>query len=349
MIPAEDIRSISEERGLRPSETSALRSGEAELDTAAFSSPGWCDTEFCIPYCQHICGTLFQYHAAGGFTLSILTVIEAHLETLTAGERQIADAILGDPDTVGRLSSGELARAAGRSQSSVVKFCQKLGFSGYQDLRLEIARAAATRIAPLAAVHGTIEAGDDPSVTAQKLLASKLHAMQETIGVNPPAQLDAARDTLNAAARIQLSGVGASSLVARDFAYKLQKLGAPVSFDADSHIQMANAATLTPRDALVSLSQSGTSLETLRIAETAARRGASIVTVTGLQPNPLAALASTALRTVTDEERVRSSAITSRDAQLMITDLLFLRLVQVREDAADLISGAAAAVAPLKL
>ncbi|MGP1396123.1 MAG: MurR/RpiR family transcriptional regulator [Inquilinaceae bacterium] len=281
--------------------------------------------------------------------MSILTVIEAHLDTLTASEREIADAILGDPDTVGRLSSGELARAAGRSQSSVVKFCQKLGFSGYQDLRTEITRAAATRTVSMDAVHGTIEAADDPSVTAQKLLASKVHAMRETLGVNPPERLDAARDMLNGAARIQLSGVGASSLVARDFAHKLQKLGIPVSFDADSHIQMANAATLTARDSLVSLSQSGTSLETLRIAETAARRGASIVTVTGLQPNPLAALATTALWTVTDEGRVRSSAITSRDAQLMITDLLFLRLVQVREDAADLISGAAEAVAPLKL
>ena len=198
-------------------------------------------------------------------------------------------------------------------------------------------------------VHGTIEAGDDAAATAAKLLAGKMHAMRETLGVNPPEQLDAARDILNRALRIQLSGVGASSLVARDFAYKLQKLGIPATFDADSHIQMANAATLSPRDALVSLSQSGTSLETLRIAETAARRGAAIVTVTGLQPNPLAALAATALRTVTDEDRVRSSAITSRDAQLIVTDLLFLRMVQVRDDAADRITGAAEAVAPLKL
>lgn len=281
--------------------------------------------------------------------MSILTVIKAHLDTLTAGERQIADTILSDPDTVGRLSSGELAQFAGRSQSSVVKFCQKLGFSGYQELRLEITRAAATRSAATSPVHGTIEASDDADATSAKLLASKMHAMRETLNVNPRVRLDAARDALNGAVRVQLSGVGASSLVARDFAYKLQKIGIMASFDSDSHIRMAHAATLTQRDAHVSVSQSGTSLETLRIAETAARRGAALVTVTGLQPNPLASLASTALRTVTDEERVRSSAITSRDAQLMVTDLLFLRIVQVRDGAAELISTAAEAVAPLKL
>ncbi|QBY02854.1 MurR/RpiR family transcriptional regulator [Rhodophyticola sp. CCM32] len=281
--------------------------------------------------------------------MSILTVLEAQRDSLTPGEREIADTILGDPDTVGRLSSGELARRAGRSQSSVVKFCQKLGYSGYQDLRLEITRAAATRTAASGAVHGSIETDDDAATTAAKLLASKLFAVQETLSVNPADRLDAARDTLNRAVRVQLSGVGASSLVARDFTYKLQKLGIAATFDADSHIQMANAATLSYHDALLSISQSGTSLETLRIAETAARRQATVVTVTGLQPNPLAALASTTLHTVTDEERVRSSAITSRDAQLMVTDLLFLRLVQMRDDSGGLIAGAADAVAPLKL
>lgn len=281
--------------------------------------------------------------------MSILTVIEAQRDTLTAGERQIADVILSDPDRVGRLSSGELAEAADRSQSGVVKFCQKLGFSGYRDLRIEIARAAAVRPMAMGAVHGSIEADDDTLVTAQKLLASKMHAMQQTLSVNLPQRLDAARDLLTNAARIQLSGVGASSLVARDFAQKLQKLGIPVSYDADSHIQMGTAATLSNRDTLVSISQSGTSMETLRIAETAARRAASVVTITGPHTNPLANLASIMLHTVADEERVRSSSITSRDAQLMVTDLLFLRLVQIRDDSGALIRGAAKAVAPLKI
>ncbi|WP_341862744.1 MurR/RpiR family transcriptional regulator [Gymnodinialimonas sp. 57CJ19] len=281
--------------------------------------------------------------------MSILTLMQAQLGTLSAGEQQIANTILDDPDAMARLTSIELARKSGRSQSSVVKFCQKLGFSGYQDLRMEITRAAAAQTVPIDAVHSTIDTGDDALMTAQKLLSSKIKSLQETLGINPPAQLDAARDALNAAARVQLSGVGASSLVARDFAYKLQKLGIPVLFDADSHIQMAHAATLTPKDVLVSLSQSGTSLETLRVAETALQRGATILTVTGLQPNQLADLAGNALRTVTDEERVRSSAITSRDAQLILLDLVFLRLVQIRDGAVDLISGAAEAVAPLKI
>ncbi|SDY77255.1 MurR/RpiR family transcriptional regulator [Citreimonas salinaria] len=283
--------------------------------------------------------------------MSVLTLIEARLGTLTEGERQIARTILDDPEGVLRQSSADLARLAGRSQSGVVKFCQKLGFSGFQDLKIEISQATARRGVADASgiVHGSIEAADDLATTAQKLLGSKIRAMQETLSVNGAESLDTARDALAGARQIQLVGVGASSLVARDFGYKLQKLGRRTTFDADSHIQMANAATLGQNDLMLAISQSGQSLETLRIAETAARRGATLLSVTGLQTNPLSGLARIALFTVDDEERVRSSAITSRDAQLMLLDLLFLRLVQSQDDAADLIRGAIDAVAPLKL
>lgn len=283
--------------------------------------------------------------------MSVLAIIEAHLDTFTEGEREIARTILNDPEGILRQSSAGLARMAGRSQSSVVKFCQKLGYKGFQDLKVEISQAAARRSAADSGwvVHGSIEAGDDLTLTTQKLVGGKIYAIQETLAINNSMAFDNARDALTRARRIQLVGVGASSLVARDFGYKLQKLGRPATFDADSHIQMANAATLGAEDLMVALSQTGTSLETLRIAETASRGGASLLTVTGLQPNPLASLAGIALFTVADEEHGRSSAITSRDSQLMIMDLLFLRLVQSRSDAADLIQRAAEAVAPLKL
>ena len=283
--------------------------------------------------------------------MSVLKMIEAQLPALTSGDRAIAAAILDDPEGVLRRSSGDLARKAGRSQSSVVKFCQKLGFAGFQDLKLQISQATARMHArsPAGIVHGSIEASDDMALTAQKLLGSKIHAMQETLAANRPDVLHTAFSALSKARRIQLVGVGASSLVARDFGYKLQKLGRPILFDTDSHIQMANAATLGPEDLILAISQSGKSLETLRIAETAARRGAVLLSVSGLQPNPLTDLAKVALFTIDDEARVRSAAITSRDAQLALLDLLFLRLVQSQENAGELIRDAVDAVAPLKL
>ena len=281
--------------------------------------------------------------------MSILRKISAQLETMAPADRQIGQFIVDNPDQMLRLSSAALAVETGRSQSSVVKFSQKLGYAGYQELKLAVSEAKAQEWqAPAGMIHGTIEVGDGYLTILQKLLGSKMQAMQQTISVNNEADIEKALEALHDARRIHLAGVGASSLVARDFSYKLMKLGRNVLHDSDSHVQMANASTLGPDDLLFALSYSGASIETLRIAELASQRQATVIAVTGLQDNPLSRVADICLHTVGDEDRVRSSAITARDAQLMLTDLLFILLVQRQPDANDYVHNSETAVSVLK-
>ncbi|MCO5732391.1 MurR/RpiR family transcriptional regulator [Rhizobium sp. SSA_523] len=281
--------------------------------------------------------------------MSVLKVIHAKLETMTEAEREIGRFIIDDPERMLTLSSAELAAATGRSQSSVVKFSQKIGFDGYQQLKMAVTRAKAQEWrVPTGMIHGSIEAGDNLITIQQKLVASKVSAMQQTMQVNAEDHVMGAVTALISARRIHLAGIGASSLVARDFSYKLLKLGLMVLVDSDTHIQMANAASLSKEDVLFAISQSGSNVETIRLAELARGSGATIVTLTGLHQNRLSELSDIALHTVADEERVRSSAITSRDAQLAITDLIFLALVQSLPGAHEQILASEAAVAILK-
>jgi DNA-binding MurR/RpiR family transcriptional regulator len=274
--------------------------------------------------------------------MSILQKINAKLEAMAPADRQIGQFIVDNPDQMLRLSSAALAAETGRSQSSVVKFSQKLGYASYQDLKLAVSEAKAQEwLPPAGLIHGTIEAGDGYPTILQKLIGSKLLSMQQTVAANSEKDIEDVVRLLADAHRIHMAGVGASSLVARDFSYKLLKLGRNVLHDSDSHVQMANASTLGPDDVLFALSHSGSSIETLRIAE--------VVAVTGLRDNPLAPVADIRLFTVADEERVRSSSITARDAQLTLTDLLFLSLVQKQADAHSYIHNSESAVAVLKI
>ncbi|WP_108398611.1 MurR/RpiR family transcriptional regulator [Devosia submarina] len=282
--------------------------------------------------------------------MSVLKVLAAQLDSLTQADRQIAEFIIDHPEKMLALSSAGLAEATGRSQSSVVKFSQKLGYSGYQQLKLAVNKAKAIEWqTPGGVIHGTIEANDSYMTILQKLIGSKLLSMRETSAANTEATIDLALGALSDARRIQLAGVGASSLVAKDFSFKLLKLGRVVLLDSDTHIQLSNASALNGSDVLVALSHSGRSMETLRIAELAKKRGATIISITGLQPNPLLELADISLFTVGDEDRVRSSAITARDAQLMLTDMLFILLLRRQSDAHDYIHNSETAVKVLKV
>lgn len=281
--------------------------------------------------------------------MSVLQRISAKLETMAPSDRQIGGFIVDNPERMLKLSSAALAEETGRSQSSVVKFSQKLGYAGYQELKLAVSEAKAREWqVDAGTVHGSIERTDSYATVTGKLAASKFASIQQTIVANEERNMLAALAALDRARRIVLIGVGSSSLVARDFSLKLIKLERVAQHDADSHVALANASHLTNEDALIAFSHSGLSLETLRIAEQAKQRGATVISITGLKDNPVSGIADIRLYTVADEEKVRSSAITARDAQQTLTDLMFILMVQRQADAALHIQRSDVAVQVLK-
>ncbi len=63
--------------------------------------------------------------------MSCLVKIRALQEELSPNERKIARFILDNPALIRDYSSLNLANSVGVSQSSIVKFSQKLGYQGF--------------------------------------------------------------------------------------------------------------------------------------------------------------------------------------------------------------------------
>ncbi|WP_432721743.1 SIS domain-containing protein [Jeongeupia wiesaeckerbachi] len=267
--------------------------------------------------------------------MAILNQIAQSRPLLAASELKIAELILDDADGVVGLSSQQLAERAGVSQSSIVKFTQKLGFKGFTAFRLALSeergRKKAIQFAPAAQqLHNRITQDDTLPTVAQKLMQEKVHALVETTQALDYDVLAQVVDALNGAGRVQIAGLGGSLIVGRDFAYKLLKIGITALLDQDSHVQLSIANTLQAGDVLLVISFSGRRHEVLRAAKIAKARNATLIAITSPGDNPLRAMADLALSTQAEEDQWRSSTISSRTAQNAITDLLFMALVQSR-------------------
>jgi DNA-binding MurR/RpiR family transcriptional regulator len=70
--------------------------------------------------------------------MSCLGKMRAVHEELSANEKMIADFILENSALIRDYSSQNLAAAVGVSQSSIIKFSQKLNYRGFTDLKLAI-------------------------------------------------------------------------------------------------------------------------------------------------------------------------------------------------------------------
>ena len=133
---------------------------------------------------------------------------------------------------------------------------------------------------------------------------------------------------LRSARRIIVTGIGASGLVAQNFAWKLLKIGFNAVVELDMHALLVTVQALSPTDLLLAISYTGERRELNLAADETLRTGAKILAITGFTPNALQQRASHCLYTIAEEQATRSAAISSTHAQMMLTDLLFMALVR---------------------
>ncbi|GAJ74419.1 LOW QUALITY PROTEIN: sialic acid utilization regulator, RpiR family [Vibrio sp. JCM 18905] len=269
--------------------------------------------------------------------MSVINKIVARRTQLSQSGRLVGDWIVENAEKAALLTSQELAAQVKVSQSSIVKFTQRIGFKGYSEFKLalneEIGRKHAMQSTPL---HSDILADDPPiAVISQKLVKAKTDAMFQTTNTLSYEACHQAVKWLSEARRVQVVGIGgALALTAKDLSFKLLKLGITALSEQDSHVQIAVARTLSPEDVQIAISFSGERKEILVAAEAAKEQGAKVIALSAPGRSRLRGIADITFDTIANETEHRSSSIASRTAQNVITDLLFIILVQQRDDSA---------------
>ncbi|WP_053382832.1 MurR/RpiR family transcriptional regulator [Leucobacter celer] len=215
---------------------------------------------------------------------SALALIRAYASTLGHSEGSVARAILEHPAEVPQWSTLELAAAAGTSTATVIRACQRLGFRGFQHLRLELAREGA-------AAPGS--AGDGVDQVFESARAALLVARD---AIDRPA-LAAAADLLAAAGRVVCTANGFSAPPLQDAAMRLTTIGRPVEAPIDILAQQFAAHSLMPGDVCLALSHSGANAHTLSTVRAARKRGASVIALCSYARAPLPDLADITLAT----------------------------------------------------
>ena len=259
--------------------------------------------------------------------MSTFVKIKALRQSLSSSEAKLADFTLNSANAIRNLSSVELAKVVCVSQSSVVKFSQKLGYKGFPAFKLAVIDALNDESSE-PKLHGKITLNDSLEQIAEKLLSSKLAVLTETKNLNEAPAVEKAVELLKSAKRILICGLGGSALVAKDFSYKLQKLGMPAIAEPDGHAQLAYVATFSKGDLVIAISESGMTREIAEVVKQAKKNSSSVISVTKFGSSLVADSADVKLYSVAEGESVRLSSILARTAQDFVIDILFIALTQ---------------------
>ena len=239
----------------------------------------------------------------------------------TAG--RIADFITANAAKVVNMSVTEVAERTGASEGSVIGLCQQLGARGFQQVKIAIARDL---VQPVQFIHEDLEPTDDIATVVEKIFRSDLQALHDTQKALDIGALTRAVAAIRKASRVEVFGIGSAATIAEDANYRLLRIGINSRAAVDSHVQAITASLCSPDVAVITISHSGSTIETLTATKLAKEAGATTIVVTNFGKSPLLAHADIVLNTLARETQFRTEAMTSRIAQLAIIDALIAAL-----------------------
>jgi DNA-binding MurR/RpiR family transcriptional regulator len=250
----------------------------------------------------------------------------------------IADFILENSALIRDYSSQNLAAAVGVSQSSIIKFSQKLNYRGFTDLKLAIHESVviSDKSAEFDEKNGFAN-GKMESVSEQ-LYSIKSEALLTTMKLNDEQRILSAVKLLERSKRIQIVALGAGSLVARNFASMLIQIGKSVIAEVDTYIQLSSVMTLGEGDIVFVISFSGQSTKMIQITRQAKKAGVSIISLTNYNANPIRSLADVPLFSVNQSGDFEFPQIISTASQQHVVDVLFSWLVKRDSRARELLA-----------
>ncbi len=251
--------------------------------------------------------------------------IRMMLPQLTALEARVVDMVMGSRDFTDQTPLQHVADAVGVSQAMVVKVAKKLGFEGYRDFRASL--AAYNRL-PTAELHEELSPDDGVATIMQKVFRTSIQALEETLAILDPADLQRAADVVYAAGSRDFYGLGGSAQIARDAAHKFLRIGVRVSVQDDAHMMAMSASLLGPGDVVVAFSHSGETDAVIDAAGIAKAAGASLVVITNHKGSTLGVMGDVTLCSTAQGSPLTGENAAARVAQLNIVDVVFVAVAQ---------------------
>ena len=275
---------------------------------------------------------------------NIFDKISSEYYQLTASEKKVADYISAHKNETQYMSISQLAESCSVAEATVSRFCRRLGYKGYSMFKLAVASSAVSLSGP--DPDRLIEQSDTIPELCRKLYALDCDAIVQTMEMIRPADISTACDFMQNADKVLCMGQGGSMIMANEAAHLFSTAMPGFLPVYDSHLQTIAAATLSPRDAVLFFSYSGSTRELVDTLAIAREQKAKIILVTHFFKSPASAFADVILRCGSNEGPLQPGSIPARMAQLFIVDLLFAELCRRRgQEGAEVRKRVAAALA----
>lgn len=247
-------------------------------------------------------------------------------DSMTPLESEIASYILNNKDAVTKLKIQELADILFISKSAIHRFVKKIGFNGFNDLKVSIAKENADLLEnnSYINVNYPFQAKDNPRQIAFKLLELYEKAIKDTFEYVDLDQIKAVSQLIDSADVIDVYTHAHNSNIAENFQDKMLTIGRSVNCSSSFYNQRLTVLASDQKHVAIILSYSGKATFILPIVKKLYEKGVKVIQIGKAGSNYYSQYVTYHL-SISDSEnnRDRMSQFSSHIAMQYIMDVLY--------------------------
>lgn len=247
-------------------------------------------------------------------------------DSMTPLESEIASYILNNKNVVTKLKIQELADILFISKSAIHRFVKKIGFNGFNDLKVSIAKENADLLEnnSYINVNYPFQAKDNPRQIAFKLLELYEKAIKDTFEYVDLDQIKAVSQLIDSADVIDVYTHAHNSNIAENFQDKMLTIGRSVNCPSSFYNQRLTVLASDQKHIAIILSYSGKATFILPIVKKLYEKGVKVIQIGKAGSNYYSQYVTYHL-SISDSEnnRDRMSQFSSHIAMQYIMDVLY--------------------------
>jgi len=222
--------------------------------------------------------------------------IAEHQSIFTKKFQKISSYIYHEPEIIAANSATEAGKTMGVSETTVIRFCQTLGYPGYRALQEEVQKhlfqkSSLTEYVEDKAIDGS------QNQPIKGLMANDLEAIQQTMRQISEAHLETAVTKIAAADKVLVAGIRTSHALASWFAFSLDLImGNTRLYQPNVDDILLRMSALSDQSVVVAFSFHRYAIDTIRLAKLAKQQGAFVIAFTDSPVSPITGHASLTLR-----------------------------------------------------
>ncbi|HGK3073726.1 TPA: MurR/RpiR family transcriptional regulator [Streptococcus pneumoniae] len=228
----------------------------------------------------------------------------------------MADYILIRDSEIVYETSSEIVSKVKVGEGTLNRFCKKIGYSGFQELKLKMTKDILE-----------LESQKMSSDTfIDEIKNNYLSIVESTRKLIDGRQIELAIKLIREANQILMIGVGSSGNAAREFESSLLRIGIISKTVIDTHFQLMHTALLKDNDLIIAFSLSGSTKEVEETLLNAKRKNVKIISITNYSSRNIAKLSDCVLLTSKKESYLEGGSLMAKASQLFIIDVICTRL-----------------------